>query len=88
MRLSCWESSSLNRKLYSFKREVQGLIKDEKLKFEESNGLIGVEDSSWAKIKMRRQEKEAPREASFGKATMPRDKVPVAKIKKVKQASQ
>ena len=31
---------------------------------------------------MRRQEKEAPREASSGKTTMPRDKVPVDKIKK------
>ena len=31
---------------------------------------------------MRKQEKKALREASFGKATMPRDKVPVAKIRK------
>ena len=31
---------------------------------------------------MRRQEKEAPREASSEKMTMLRDKVPVAKIKK------
>ena len=31
---------------------------------------------------MRRQEKEAPREACSGKATMPRDKVPIAKIRK------
>ena len=31
---------------------------------------------------MRRQEKEAPRVVSSEKATMPRDKVPVAKIKK------
>ena len=33
-------------------------------------------------MKMRGQEKEALREASFGKATMPRDKVPIAKIRK------
>ena len=31
---------------------------------------------------MGRQEKETPREASFGKATMPRDKVLIAKITK------
>ena len=31
---------------------------------------------------MKRQEKDAPREVSSGKATMPRDKVPVAKIRK------
>ena len=66
----------------TLKREVQSLIKDGKLRFEESDGLVGVEDLSRAKTKMRRQEKEAPREASFGKATMPRDKVPVAKLKK------
>ena len=46
------------------------------------NGPVGVEDPSKAKTKMRRQEKKAPKEASFGKATMPRDKVPVAKIRK------
>ena len=52
------------------------------MKFEESNGPVGVEDPSKAKTKIRRQEKEAPMEASFRKATMPRDKVLVAKIKK------
>ena len=31
---------------------------------------------------MRRQEKVALRETSSGKATMPRDKVPIAKIRK------
>ena len=66
----------------SLKREVQSLIKEGKLKFEESDGPVGVEDPSRAKTKMRRQEKEALRKASFGKVTMPRDKVPVAKIKK------
>ena len=66
----------------TLKREVQSLIKDGKLRFEESDGLVGVEDLSRAKTKMRRQEKEAPRESSSGKATMPRDKVPIAKIRK------
>ena len=54
----------------SLKREVQSLIKDGKLKFEESDGPIGVEDPSRAKTKMRRQEKEAPMEANFGKTTL------------------
>ena len=58
------------------------MIKDGKLKFEESERPVGVEDPSRAKTKMRKQEKEAPREASSGKATIPRDKVPVVKIKK------
>ena len=58
------------------------MIKDGKLKFEESNGPIGVEDPSRVKTKMRRQEKEALREASSGKTTMPRDKVPIVKIRR------
>ena len=58
------------------------MIEEGKLKFEESSGLIGVEDPLKAKTEEMRQEKEAPREASSGKVTMPRDKVPVAKIRK------
>ena len=64
------------------KHKIQSLIKDGKLKFEESNGPVGVEDPSRAKTKMRRQEKEALREASSWKTTMPRDKILIAKIKK------
>ena len=66
----------------SLKHEVQSLIKEGKLKFEESDGPVGVEDPSWAKIELRRKKKVAPRKASSRKATMLRDKVPVAKIKK------
>ena len=58
------------------------MIKDGKLKFEESDGPVGVKDPSREKMEMRRQEKKAPIEASSGKAIMPRDKVPVAKIRK------
>ena len=50
------------------------------------NGPVGVEDPSRAKTKMRRQEKEASKEVSFGKAIMPRDKVLVAKIRKSETA--
>ena len=66
---------------------IPSLIKVGKLKFEELDGPVGVEDPSKAKTEIRKQEKEAPKEASSRKATTPRDKVPVAK-KKVKQAAQ
>ena len=68
----------------SLKHEVQSLIKDGKLKFKESNGLVGVEDPSREKTKMRRQEKKAPREASFGKTVMPSDEISIAKIERGK----
>ena len=58
------------------------MIKDGKLKFEESNGPIGVEDPSRAKTEMTRQEREAPTKASFGKKSMPGDKVPIVKIER------
>ena len=58
------------------------MIKVGKLKIGEPNGPIGVEDPSREKTKVTRQKKEALREASSGKATMLRDKVPVAKIGK------
>ena len=64
----------------SLKLEVQSLIKDGKLKFKELDGLVGVEDPSRAKTKMTRQEREAQRETSFEKASMPGDKVPIVKI--------
>ena len=41
------------------------MIKDEKLKFEESNGPARVEDPSRAKATVIMQEKEALIEASF-----------------------
>ena len=68
----------------SLKHKVQSLIKERKLKFEELDELVGVEDLFRAKAEMKRQEKEASREASSREATMPRDKVPIAKIRKRK----
>ena len=62
------------------------MIKVGKLKIGESNGPIRVEDLFTAKAEVTRQEKEAPREASSRKATMPRYKVPIAKIKKKSEA--
>ena len=56
------------------------MIKEGKLKFKESDGPDGIEDPSRAKTEMKRQEKKALREANSGKTTMPRDKLPLAKI--------
>ena len=66
----------------SLKREVQSLIKDGKLKFKESDGLVGVEDPSRAKTKMRRQEKEASMEASLEKAVILRNEISIARDKR------
>ena len=63
-----------------FKNKVKNLIEEGKLKFEKSDGPTKVEYPSRAKAKMTRQEKEAPREAVFKKATMPKEKVPITKI--------
>ena len=58
------------------------MIKDEKLKFEESNGPARVEDPSRAKAEVIRQENEAQIEVSFRKAIIPTDEVSIAKDKK------
>ena len=64
----------------ALKHKVQDLINDGKLKFEDLDRLVGVEDSSRTKVKMTRQKKETPKEANFGKATIPKEKVPIAKV--------
>ena len=58
-------------------RTVQSLINDGKLNFEKSNGPAGIEDPYRTEVGITRQ--EAPMEASFGKASMPGDKVPIVK---------
>ena len=63
----------------ALKCKVQSLIRERKLKFEESDGSVGVEYSSGTKAKMTRQEKGAPREAVFKKAAMPEERVPITK---------
>ena len=55
------------------------MIEEGKLKFEKSDGPAEVEYPSRAKAKMKRQEKEAPREVVSKKATMPNEKVPITK---------
>ena len=56
------------------------MIKDGKLKFEESSWLVGVEDLYEAKAEMTRQEEKSPREAGSRKATIQRDEVSISKV--------
>ena len=51
------------------------------MKFEDLDRLVEVEveDSSRTKVEMPKQEKETPKEANFEKATIPKEKVPIAK---------
>ena len=56
------------------------MINDGKLKFKDLDGPAEVEDLSRAKVEMTRQEKKIAKEANFGKATMPKEKVPIAKV--------
>ena len=49
------------------------------MKFEESDGPVGVKYPSGTKAKMTRQEKEAPREVISKKVSMPKEKVPITK---------
>ena len=66
----------------SLKSKVQELINDRELTFEDLNRTAEVKDPFRAKAKMTRREKEAPSEASLGKAAIPRDEVPIAKVGK------
>ena len=63
----------------ALKYKVRDLINDGKLKFEDLDRLVEVEDSFRTKVERTRQEKETPDEANFGKATMPKEKVPITK---------
>ena len=70
-----------------FKNKVQNLIQEGKLKFEELNGPVEVEDPSRAKVEILRQEKEALKGARLRKAVMPKEKVPIAKVRKNEASS-
>ena len=71
------------RKNYTaLKREVQGLIKDGKLKFEESNGPVGAEDLFEAKAETTRQEKKTSREIGSWKVAIRRDEVSISKVER------
>ena len=64
----------------ALKYKVRDLINDGKLKFEDWDRPVKVEDSSKTKVEIPKQKKETPKEPSFGKTTMPREKVPIAKV--------
>ena len=64
------------------KRKVWGLINDGKLKFEDLDRLAQFEDPSKVKVEMARQKNGTPRETSLGKATMPKEKVPIAEVRR------
>ena len=49
--------------------------------------LAEVKDSSRAKAEMMRQEKETPKETNFEKDAMPKEKVPIAKVRKSEAGS-
>ena len=49
------------------------------MKFEDLDRLVEVEDSSRTKVEMMKQKNETPNKANFGKSTVPKEKVPIAK---------
>ena len=50
--------------------------------FEDLDGPAEVKDPSRAKVEIVRQEHGVPREASLGEDAIPRDEVPISKVKK------
>ena len=56
------------------------MIKGGKLKFEESDGPVEVEDLFETKAKMIRQEEKAPREVGSRKETIRRNEVSISKV--------
>ena len=63
----------------ALKCEVQNLIIGGRLKFEEPNGPVGLENPSKTRVNMTRQKRETPKEVSTKKEKMPMDRVPIAK---------
>ena len=56
------------------------MINDGKLKFEDLDRPIEVEYPSRVKVEMARQKHGSPREADLEKSTIPKEKVPMAKV--------
>ena len=52
------------------------------MKFEESDGPVRVKDLFEAKAEMIRQEEKAPKVVGSGKAAIPTDEVPIAKVER------
>ena len=66
----------------ALKHKVQDLINLGKLKFEESNELVGIEDLFGAKTETTRQEEKTPKEIGSRKATIRRDEVSISKVRR------
>ena len=64
----------------ALKHQVQDLINLGKLKFEESNEPVGVEDLFRAKAETTRQEEKTPRKIGSWKVAIRRDEVFVSKV--------
>ena len=69
------------------KHKVQDLINDGKLNFEDLDSLIEDKGPSRTNVEMTRQEKKIPKEANFGKAAIPKGKVPLAKVRRSERGS-
>ena len=52
----------------ALKHKVQDLINDGKLTFEDLDRPVKVKGPSRTKVEMKKQEKETPKKANFGKA--------------------
>ena len=71
----------------ALKHKVQDLINDVKLNFEDLDRPVEVKGLSRTNVKMTRQEKEIPKEANFGKAAIPKGKVPFFKVRRSEEGS-
>ena len=71
----------------ALKWKVQNLINDGKLNFEDLDRPSEVKGPSRINVEMTRQEKETPKEANFEKAALPKEKVPIAKVRKSEASS-
>ena len=69
------------------RRKVQDLINNGKLKFEDLDRSIEVEDPSRVKVEMARQKHGTPREADLEKAAMPKKKVPIVEVRRSEAGS-
>ena len=71
----------------TLKCKVRDLINDGKLKLEDLDRPVQVEDPSRAKVEMARQKHGTPKETSLGKANMPKEKVPIIEVRKSEKGS-
>ena len=62
------------------------MINDGKLKFEDLDRPVEVEDPSRVKVKMARKKHGTPREADLEKVVMPKKRYLLSKSEEVKQA--